>query len=321
MRNAIEKKIIFKTAGIIIIISCFMISSCGEKYQDFFRDPPVTPLTKTIKTSLALGYAAAVANCQFNGFEIPYSSVYICNNTTVIYINPGQSCPYCFSDAAFQEMVILAIKLSDDIMIMTVLFTHLDIFAGSFILRDVSTVPVIIDDEKITIVYTEQDINIGNPSDTTLSLNLTQGEIDFELSRLNFERPADEYVAIEQNAWIIDVMYHGSINNFYDDTYTINGGAQKVEICTQQQENSSSVYQLAMIMTEISPFVCQHNPKSGFALLQVVDMTVDNSDVLNELVLGQALFIFHDNCDGKVEITLGTGNYLTSTGSQINLGL
>jgi hypothetical protein len=117
------------------------------------------------------------------------------------------------------------------------------------------------------------------------------------------------------------VDYQGTYADFFDDTYTINGGAQKVEISNTANESSSSVYQLAMILTELSPSVCRQNPVGGYALLQVVDMSVNNQNIPEELVLGTALFSFHGECDGKAEITVGTGNYLCSTGKEVNLGL
>jgi hypothetical protein len=270
---------------------------------------------------VALGYAVTVAYSHFKGYDLPYTSVSVNNSTTVIYVDPELNFPFDFNHGNNQQMIILALKMTDNMMILTVLFTHINIYAGNFVLTDITTVPVVTDDDKITAIYTEQDINIGIPSDTIFELNLSQEEMDFELSRLNFERPADEYIAIEQNVWIIDVDYQGTYADFFDDTYTINGGAQKVEISNTANESSSSVYQLAMILTELSPSVCRQNPVGGYALLQVVDMSVNNQNIPEELVLGTALFSFHGECDGKAEITVGTGNYLCSTGKEVNLGL
>lgn len=55
------------------------------------------------------------------------------------------------------------------------------------------------------------------------------------------------------------------------------------------------------------------------AFIQEVD--VSSSGIIDDLVFGSVLYSFHSTCDGKVNITLATGNYFTSIGKDMDLGL
>ncbi|MCX6256936.1 MAG: hypothetical protein NTW49_03415 [Bacteroidia bacterium] len=315
MHNTWRKPLIYLAMAVLLLFS-----SCIDKLNNFFKKPPVTPVSQTIKTSVALGFAASVAWSYFKGYNLPYTNISVNNSTTAIYLDASQCYPFRYSSDHFGEMVILAVKISDDIAIMSVLFTRTDIYAGKFVLRDVITFPVINRDNQITVVYTEEDINIGGGPDTTMEINLSQDQINIELLKLSTPKPTDENIAIKQDAWIIDVNTNGTPDDFSDDIYTINGGAQKMAVNINETATSTSVYQLAMIQTIFSD-QCLSNPSAGYALLQLVDLSQGGNGTLNSLVMGTTLFTFHDNCDGNAEITVATGNYITSTGDNIFLGL
>ncbi|MFH2094963.1 MAG: hypothetical protein ABIJ16_04615 [Bacteroidota bacterium] len=298
---------------ILLIFFTLFVFSCRKKdgKSIFEYEPPVSPVTKIIKTTTAIGYSATLAVSWFRGYA-PSNAVITGNdNCTVFYIDLEGNYPFGSQGDYFDEMTVVASKISENMAILTIFFTGTDISVGSFHLVNIRTIPVMWDDEKITAVFASQDINFG--SDTLLAINLTNDELNFELSRFSIQRSNDEKVAIDQNAWIIDIFTGETPENIFDDKYVLYGGEQNVQACLNETLPDASILQMAIIGSEISTD-CIKNPTEGFVIIQ-------NVSVSDESVLGHAYFDFPSDCTGKITLVAGTGNYLLSTGKKYNLNL
>ncbi len=296
--------------GLICLL--FALSCKKEKVESFFNyDPPISPITKTIKTTTAIGYCATLSMAYFKGYSIPNAIINNNGSTTIFYVNLDGNYPFGNSRDYFSELIVLASRISEDVAILTIFFTDTDIGVGNFTLMNVRTIPVIWDEEKITAIYASQDINFG--SDTLMDITLTNEEISFELSRFSIQRTSDEQVAIDQNAWIIDVYHQNTLENMYDDNYVLYGGEQNVQLCYADEIPESSMLQMAIIGAEISPD-CIKNPNEGVVFMQ-------NAMVSEDVVLGHVFLHFPDDCAGKALVIAATGSYLLSSGKKYDLNL
>ncbi len=201
---------------------------------------------------------------------------------------------------------------------MSLFFTEINELEEKFHLYNVETFPVIYEEDRITAVYAGNDVNVSN--DVSLEISMDPAWIDIEIARLDIERPKTEEVAIDQNAWIVDVYHKGTPGNLMDDDYTFSGGQQKVEVGNYSLHSSTSIMQMAMVETVLTTS-CISNPSSGFAVLQEIDVKTSSDNNLKDLVLGTVFFKFHQECDGLVNIPLATGNFVMSTGKDYNLKL
>ncbi len=294
----------------IIIFLC----SC-RKIKEYFYDPETEPVSQAIKTSAAIGYSVSVAMSVMSGARPPHViSTGDCSGfpcTFLIYININQDNPLLFSEGDVGEIIVAGLRPDENVAIMTVVFTDINISTQSFTLLSVHTIPVIMEEDRIMVVFSEMDINIGSDSDVLLNMDLTPDEVDYEVSRLDRERPQDLYVAVEQNAWFIGIDQKNTLSDFRDDSYSITGGGQIIEVTGA----SGGIIQQAMLQVELKPD-CPRNPVYGYALIKNT-----SADERKFPELGTAIFSFHGPCDGKADITLATGVYLRSNGKSIPLDL
>ncbi|MBL7110889.1 MAG: hypothetical protein ISS19_02985 [Bacteroidales bacterium] len=286
--------------------------------KSFLREPPVYPVANTIKTSVSIGYCASIALASMMELDIPHATVYRDGNKSLIYLNSGAEMVVPYWNNMNEEIIVATIALDEEMMIMSIIFPGQALRNNQFQLLNVETIPVIIEEDRIMLVYANQDINIeGEPS-----INIEMGplEMEIEISRLDVERPETEEVAILQNAWIIDVYHKGTFNQFMDDDYVITGGEQHVFTGYRGTSTDASVMQMAVIEAKLSSD-CFLNPGSGFAILREIDISTSRNGGLNDLVLGTIFFTFHDLCNGKVLIPAATGNFITSSGKEYDLNL
>jgi len=299
---------------ISLILILIFLCSC-KKVKEYFHDPETEPVRQAIKTSAAIGYSVSVAMSVMSGEQLQHViSTGDCSDfpcTFLIYININQDNPLLFSEGDVGEIIVAGLRPDEDVAIMTIVFTDINISTQSFNLLSVHTIPVIKEEDRIMVVFSEMDINIGTDSDALLELDLSQQEIDTEISRLDRERPEDLYVAVEQNAWFIDVNQKNTFSDFYDDSYSITGGGQIIEVTGA----SGGIIQQAMLQVQIESG-CMRNPVNGFALIKNT-----SAEERKFPELGTAIFGFHHACDGMADITLATGVYLRSNGKSVPLGL
>jgi hypothetical protein len=200
--------------------------------------------------------------------------------------------------------------------IMTAVFSQLNVNQGSFVLRDISTFPAVIDSDIISgkrglfVVYADIDVNAG--SDTLLNIGISQGQITAELTKYQTMKSFDSGVTLAENAWIIRVDDNNTLSDASDDRYTVSGGGQYVEVSNSKNE----IVQLAMINASMSPS-CKYNPTAGYALWQ----NVGAGPLPSDLDIGHVFLTFHNTCDGNAHVTVATGVYIQSFGRDIALGL
>src|SRR6056297_3971744 len=199
------KKVIFIISSILLLFSI----SCrkANEVKEWFQEPPVTPVTQTIKTVIPFGYAAEVAILTLKGFSVPDTKVSNSKNATIITIDAHNNYPYRFKGDNYGEMIVAALQTGENTALISVFFTDTDIVNGSFKLLNVIAFPVIFTQEKITAVYVAMDINLGSNMD--IGIDLTENEINENLEKLNNERTEIYEIAISQNAWIVDIYHQG----------------------------------------------------------------------------------------------------------------
>jgi hypothetical protein len=192
--------------------------------------------------------------------------------------------------------------------VISIVFGDIDFLSSNFEFYGLHTVPVFENnDGNITTLFAEQDIVIGQGSDTLLNLSLSNPKFDLEQDRLNNPRPTDFFTAIAQKVWYMEIE-RNNVSDVYDDSYTLTGGGQVLEA----RSTSGGILYHALIDTEFNYLSCSQNPVDGTAFIQ-------NIKVGSSTDLGNITFEFHSKCDGKADVIVATGKYVGSNGRAINL--
>jgi hypothetical protein len=192
---------------------------------------------------------------------------------------------------------------------MTAVFTNINILDNKYKFVGIRTVPVIQNENNpILTLFAEQDIVIGEGSDTLLNLSLTNPQFNAELARLDATHPTSTFAAVKQNVWFINIDQNNGSGSIYDDEFTVTGGGQIVEA----ESASGGLLYHAMIGASFIPEDCDLNPNSGIGFIQNLKVG-ENTD------LGTILLNFHERCDGKAFCEAGTGKYISSSRQNVNL--
>jgi hypothetical protein len=311
---------ILKLSVVIILI---ITTSCrrdgiDNPLDEWFQDPPVTPVTRTIKTVIPVGYAASLVSMHMRGIKSPVVKSEKQKNATILYIDTNTDYPYKFKNDTYGQMVVAYVSTDLNTALASIFFTEMDVVTGSFTLKNVIALPIIYDaiEDKTTAVYASIDINIGSNSD--IGLELTSEEIEEKLLKLENERTNVTEVAVEQNAWIIDVYHQGTDNDLLDDKFNIYGGQQAVSVEDYDTESSAGVMQMAMIDVDFSAD-CVQNPTNGYVFMQDVEVATSSND--DDIVFGHVFYEFTPDCDGRVLVDIATGNFIFAIGKELNLDL
>ncbi len=308
--------------ALMLVLNFSCRKEIDNPIKDWFQDPPVNPVSETIKTVVPVGYAASIAVMHMKGYSIPNLKTGKQKSANLLYINTdSDDYPYKFKGDTYGQMVVAYVQTDENTALVSVFFTEMDVVLGSFELQNVIAFPVIYDEinDKITAIYASVDINIGSNSD--IGMDLTSTEMEESLGKLENERVYDRtlaHIAVEQNAWIIDVYHQGTFDDFYDDKFKIYGGKQAAEVGGYEVESSAGVLQMAMIDVEFSSD-CVRNPTNGFVFMQ--DVEVASSSNSSDIVFGHVFYEFHPSCDGEILVDFATGNFLFAIGKELDLGL
>jgi hypothetical protein len=299
-------------APILLLILCFTFSC--SKVEDFLQEPELTPLEDGFKASAAIAYCVSLASRAYTGKSLPPNVTY--NSETregytssgLIYIDVSTSNPLPFNSNTSGDVIISGLWDGQNGGVISILFADVNVLKSEFKFYGLFTIPVYVRPENgdIIAIFAEQDIVIGEGDETLLNLSLSKPEFNLELERLDSEAPSDVFVAVTQNVWHITID-PGNDSDLTDDQYEVTGGGQIVSA----QSNSGGVLYHAMINTQFSPD-CLENPTSGTAFIQ-------NLQAGSVIDLGTILVEFHEECDGNADVTLATGKYATSTGSEVRL--
>ncbi len=194
--------------------------------------------------------------------------------------------------------------------VISIMFSDFDVVNGDFKFYGIHTIPIIVrpNTNEIVSIFAEQDIVIGEGSDTLMNLSLSKLKFDAELNRVNTPAPTDAFVAVRQNVWHLTVTPGGSATNFLDDDYKITGGGQ---IAEARSESGGILYH-AIIDTRFNFTTCAKNPTNGTAFIQ-------NFKAGSTLDFGSILLDFHSTCDGSGNVKVATGKYATANGKNLEL--
>jgi hypothetical protein len=316
------KKIVKKylTIYMVVLVTCIILNlQCRriQEVKDFFnREPEVSAVSKVLKTTIPVVYAANVAMAAVNGDTLP-QVVFRQGFTSfpgngILYITISPTYPLPIGSDNSGGILVVGMWSSKNNAILTVLFSDLNISQGTFQLNSINTFPVQRDGDSLLAVYADQDVN--SVKDTFLVFSLSTGQIQTEYIRLLAEKPTDSAIVVEQNAWIIDVDTKGTPTNLNDDVYSLFGAGQYVEASVV----NASVVQLVMMQTLFTPAI-PRNPYDGRGILRDIDVSTGNTGHLPEL--GTAVLTFHRTNDGKVDVLVATGVYIGSTGKSLPLHL
>jgi hypothetical protein len=304
----VKNKIIF---GLFL----FAFAEC-HKLDEFNQPPEITPLTQGFKVSAAIGYCAALANTVFTGGVLPANVTFNKSNQAgysssgVIHVKVNSTTPLPFNTHA-GDIYIAGVWDNVTGGVISIVFGDFNVIESEFKFYGLYTVPVAkkVGSSTINAVFAQQDIVLGEGSDTLLNLSLSRPKFDTELDRLNEPYPTNVFTAISQNVWFISIDANNTTTTMVDDIYTINGGGQVVAATS----TSGGILYHAMLETVFTPGTCSKNPSSGTAFIQNIQSAG------NSLDLGNITLKFHATCDGKAGVTVATGKYVSSNGRNIDL--
>lgn len=299
----------------LAILVCCTVSSC-RKLNDLTQAPELAPLEQGFKTSATIGYCASLAFSAFTGESLPPNVSFSpgtsegYTSSGIIHISITEQNPLPFNHSV-GDMYIAGLWDGDNGGVISILFGDFDIITSQIKVYGIYAVPVSknVNTGMINTAFAQEDIIIGQGSDTLLDLSLSKPKFDATLAKLNNNSSTDIFTVVKQNFWVVSIDANNTSSNLYDDILTLNGGGQIVE----STSNSGGVLYHAMIQTQFSFGTCTLNPISGTAFVQNIKATGSSVD------LGNITVNFHNTCDGKATIILATGKYLASTGSTVIL--
>jgi hypothetical protein len=294
----------------LMLAILFLATSC-KKLDKYNQKPELESLQQGLKTSTAIGYCVSIAVSAYSGHELPPNVVYN-KSTGLIYIKIDANHPLPFNKNIGD--IVMAGVWNNNGGVISMLFANINIIGGDIKLYGLHTIPCMkrSEQEGIIAVFANQDIIVGNGSDTILNIgNITNLIFNTEMSRLDDNKPSDPFAVIKQNVWFININQSNTFSNINDDVITVNGGGQIVEA----RSSSGGIVYHALIDAKVDFSACTINPVSGVALSQNFKAGGDFID------LGTSYLKFHNSCDGKAHVELSTGKYLGYNGKDISLSL
>jgi len=300
---------------IIYCMALAMLCSC-HKLSDLTQSPELTPLEQGFKTSAMIGYCASLANTAFSGQALPanvsfsQSSAEGYSSSGIVHVQVTQTTPLPFNNSV-GDLYIAGLWDGVNGGVISIVFGNINVITSQIKIYGIYAVPVTQDMVTGTIntVFAQEDIILGQGSDTLLDLSLSKPKFDTDLTRLNSSYPTDVFTAVKQSVWFISINPNNTPSNIYDDILTVNGGGQIVQVTS----TSEGVLYNAMIQTQFSYATCPLNPLGGIGFVQNIEASGSSVD------LGNITLDFHNTCDGKALVELATGKYLASTGQNIDL--
>jgi hypothetical protein len=295
---------------VAVLTACMF--SC-KKIDELTQPPDIQPLRQGFQTCAVVGYCASIASAAFTGAPLPNSVQFDqatrdgYTNAGILHITIDDQNPLPFNKSLRGQIHIAGLWDTNSGVI-SIVFTDLNLFNASF--YGMYTIPVTKKDNgEVATMFAEEDIILGTGSDTLLNLSLLKPKFTVELDRLNGEQPVDEFVAVTQNVWFMNIGQNETPANVYDDNFEVNGGGQILSAAS----NSGGVLYHAMIGTTFNYNDCSYNPGNGTGFIQNIKASGTSVD-LGNITLG-----FHNTCDGRANVKVATGKYVGSNGKNISL--
>lgn len=303
---------------LLLLAGCEQLEQKADMVRGFFRQPPVLPVLEVIQTSLPTGFCATVAMADQLGQMIPDADVRHYNGLSLIHLENQHAFPLSLLPVPCDEIYILRLGMDEDMCMVSSFFVSSDHLSGRQQIYHIGPMPVMLDDEHVRAILARNHVSFED--ELNLELKISKGEIDVAIEKLRVPNPVDVSVAVEQDAWVIEILPGNTWTDFSDDTFVITGGEQDVLTVSDPQGNAGSILQMAMIGLMVEP-VCQKNPVSGFTVIReiIIETGVDSHP--EDLVLGTIFYTFEKSCTGSVKVPLATGSFIHSLGKELDFNM
>jgi hypothetical protein len=302
----------------LFLSGCEQLEQKADTVRGFFRQPPVSPLLEIIQTSVPTGFCAVISMADLLGHAIPDADIYNYNGLSLIHMKNNHEYPLSLLAIACDDIYILRLGMDEDMCMISSFFVSKDHLSGQQKIYHIGPLPVMLDDQHVRTIFVRNHVSVEDELNLELSIN--QGEIDMAIERLKAPNPEDVSVAIEQDAWVIEIDPENTWTDFSDDKYMITGGEQDVSTLSDPEGNAASILQMAMIGLMIDP-ACLRNPVSGFTVLREISVETGGGSRLDDLVLGTILFTFEKPCTGRVKVPVATGSFILSLGQEVEFNM
>lgn len=316
-------------ATLLGVAALLAAAGCDDsKLERLLEAPDTSPMRRALKLSMPLAYAANLSLAAIEGADLP--NVHFLTTGApgagpfLLEITVDEGFPLPEGIQATGVIVVAGVVTRDgvsghpDFLLLTVVFSRLDVTAGGFEVQDVTAVPVVVDvdprtgERRLYVVYANVDVDTGAGPAPLLSLDLDQGQLGERFTRYQDMRRFDGTAAtvVRQDTWILTVDDHDTPGDPSDDTYWVGGAEQYVEA-----EDASGDLMQAILLLAMEP-ECKRNPREGGGLIQNLGASGGTSVELGHVVLGAS-----GGCDGEIDVLVGTGSYFALTGRSIDLHL
>jgi len=303
-----------KVIPVLVLVLLFPDFSC-RKIKDYFRDPDTEQLIETLHTTTMIGHAVNLAMAMVQGNSFSFATFSRSNNgfpcTTLMVVDLLSDPDMGTGNGKADAITIAGLWPDENTAILSVIIT--DFHAGDAILDvlGIKTIPVIRDAEHTRIALANMDIQLNPDQESFLQIDLNSLEIESKLLRLQTPPPTDVYVAVLEDAYFIDINNNETGSLISDDSYTITGGGQLIEVTG----SSAEIVQQALVEVLISP-ECNANPTGGMALTKVTGLADKGFPEL-----GTAVLEFTEACRGTAYVYAATGQYVGSHGKHVSFNL
>lgn len=303
---------------ILVLPGCEQLEQKADMVSGFFHQPPVKPVLEVIQTCLPTGFCATVAMADQLGQTIPDADVRHHNGLSLIHLENQQAFPLSILPVPCDEIYILRLGMDEDMCMVSSFFVSSDHRSGRQQIYHIGPVPVMLDDQHVRAILARNHVSVED--ELNLELRISAGEIDVAVKKLRVPNPEDVSVAVEQDAWVIEILPGNTWTDFSDDKFVITGGEQDVQTVSNPQGNAGSVLQMAMIGLLVDP-ECLKNPVSGFTVLREISVGTGIDGPLEDLVLGTIFYTFEKSCTGRVRVPLATGSFILSLGKELDFNM
>ncbi len=302
----------------LFLSGCEHLEQKADMIGGFFRQPPILPVLEVIQTSVPTGFCATVAMADQLGHTIPGADVCNYDGLSLIHMENNHEYPLSLLSVPCDEIYILRLGMDEDMCMISSFFVSNDHPSGQQKIYHIGPVPVMLDDQHVRAIFLRNHVSFQD--ELNLELNISRGEHDLAIERLKVPNPDDVSVAVEQDAWVIEIMPGNTWTDFSDDKFMVTGGEQDVSTISDLEGNAASVLQMAMIGLMIDP-ACLRNPVSGFTVLREISVETGSDNRLEDLVLGTILYTFEKSCTGRIKVPVATGSFILSLGQEIEFNM
>lgn len=315
-----------KAVLFIEMLLCMCLLSCGifkEVKEYFTKNPEVEAVEEVIKIAMPICYAAQIAMAAVAGEAVDPDITVISNvqdssgGSALITIPITTSRPLPVGNKT-GTIVVSGFWLSMNEAVMAMVLTNLTITTATATFDNIKAFPVFRDTTGVQAVYMKQWVNLGESSLDTNSVSESEAAQKKQWGENTPE--INSSVSVEQDVWIVTALHKGTPGDPTDDEYGLVGVGQYAGL------NHDEAYLVQLIMLGAAMKAnCRDNPVvdnvfSGGALLNTYEVQ-SGSDPSSFPKIGRALFTYHSQCDGKIDLSFATGCYIGRIGQSYAIDL